>query len=680
MNRNWREFFNNLKNNIKNFKTPSFLIKQTNMSKRNYIVINKFKYSNGIITDGKFKRYIDNGFISFRYKKIKKDLFYKLILDKEYIFNYNDLLHIYIEKDIIYFIKNFQTFKIVEKQDFQLEFIKNEMIEIDYSKEYLEKLEPNIFSFTEGMLKTINEKLDDFKTFDGLNFLLYTLNHKKDTIEKYISFDRPEIFNTYLEIKGTYKDLDLIKKLNFFNKLIFKDENTKYVNFVNYIMNISPDDYQHIIDTFLQNYELYQKFENQFNCLINPNESYILVDWEELKLGDCDYIFKDEYIKGIHFVDDIIDDKIKFRISDYHLENLIERKIEIIHKVKNYLDYLKELRTKDFYQLKLIIDNNNKVKINNFENFYIPGEEIDYRNIKLEGSNRECYLDYAIRLNLDEDDINKYRNYLKDFKQIIKERMPFYLNINFDYLDTITKDEFDLNEDIKEENYYELDNHIKDEIDLKDIDDNISMDIEKNNFEVYDELNEEFNQRFEADKKEPEILICGDGIVFQNEKVSSYVYDGLYILGGTKEDVVPYDELKVGKYCFYKNKMIDVTINKFINHSHKYKGRNDLVRGRIADHLEKYNNQVIKSTNNYFEYIEGTENIKTFDELQKLDLENGVYTIQNHFIEVSPYDLKIVGNGVIYNDEFYILDIKEQIFEGKHRDKVIIRKAIEIKN
>jgi len=699
---NWKIFFKNLKEEkIRNFKSPAFLVKPINRSKTQYIFKNTFVFSkienNFYVTDNNFERFISkDNFISFNYVNITdRDSKFKLDIklndgsSKTIKANSNDNILIYYTKnDEVYFFFNFKIEFILnfnEIYEMYLSGTKNKLIEIDYVKEYLESVDINIFSFTESLLKTINDKLDNFYTFDDYNFMNYILSHKKSIIENYLDFNKPVLLDVFLEMKGSYKDLELIKKTGLFEKIIFKDENTKYTNFINYFLNIIPEDYNQVIKVFLKNYNLYQKFKENFKCVIKPTESFYKADWQNIRVGNCLYYnVSGKWEKGLYFVNEIIDNsKVKFKVNNIYLDKLIKRYIEIVNDVKGYLDYLKKIKTMDFEQAKLVIDNNPKVKINNNNTFLIPGYEINISDIKLESIEKDCYLDYAVRVNLDEEDMDIFNKKLTVFKNIIKERMPFFLRTYLEYLEYGLESTYNYNEKIDESNEIEIDTSNFEVVDFAKLKDENTFEIQSEIKETYDNLDEILSFRLEG-KSDTNVKILGTGIIDKNNfKVMGYVYnnDKLILKGATSDDVLPYDKLRVGRYCFYEDKVADVYVTSDYPISDKYKNNKNLVKCRYDDLYEIYKNKVIQITNNYFKYIKNTENIKTFNELKKLKLKPGIYTISGNWHEIPNYvegNWKVTGEGIVVNNSAYVVDIKEQIFKGKPNNKVIAREYIKL--
>jgi len=695
-------FFKKLKEEkLKNFKIPIFLQNFKNRTKYQYIFKNIFEIDifdkNLFVTDKTFKRIIEkNNFISFNYKNFrKKENKFHIKIEyinnnfDEIICNSNDNILFYNNpNEYLYILLNYNIIKEIPLENIKkitIDGIKSEIIEIDYIKDYAEYFDPNLFNITESLLKSTNDNFDDFQTFNDYNYLYYTLNYKKSEIEKYISFNKPELINEFMNFKGSYKDLELIKKINLFEKILFKDENNKYTNFINYFINILPENYEFAIKTFIKNYNLYQKFKENFKCFIKPENDYYLVDWDKLKIGSCNFIVKDKPIEGIYFVNDIIDNKIKFSVNITKLNNLQKRYIEIINDVKSYVETIKKIRSEDFSQIKMVIDNNPKIKIINNELLLIPGQEINISDIKLDGSLKECYLDYAIKLNLDDNlKIKKFNENLKSLKIMLKERMPFLLRTYFEYLDGYMKSVYDFNKNLNEDFEIDYDLEIKD---IYDTEKKLNEIIEENYYfepiEEFDKLEEEFGFRVERENVNPYgIKICGTGIIDENNfKTMGYQYNKLKLKGPTKEDVYYYNNIKVGRYCISNDdkKVLDVYVSKENIFSDKYK-RKDLVKCRIDDLYEKYKNNVIEITNKYFDYVKNTENIFDFSELNNLNLKTGIYTIKNKYIEIDnnylKSNIKIIGTGIIYNNNAYIIDLKDQIFKGKPNNKLIAREYV----
>jgi len=692
---NWKDFFNSQKTSTKNFKSPSFLTKQKNISKifeyyggpiifekqsNSYLM--KYGEYNNKYRDINIGSYVSLSVQKIKYKNTKITI---NINNDSYEFKFRDIILIYFTEESIYIFKNYNIISVYSLvENFNITFNQYAEYELDYKKEYLEIVNTNVFSFTESLLKKVSEDLSEkFDIYENdILFIKYILGHKPEEIEKYVSLEKIEELNAYYDFKGTYKDLDFIKKLNLFNKLEFNDENSSYLNFLNYVFNIDIEKMEKEYEIFLRNENLWNKYKDTFKCIYTGKGNFSLEYLENISLGDCSY--NKENVRGIYFVDDIYDNKIIFRQDIKLLGDIVDRKIEIIKEVKDYIEVLKEIKGQDFEQNDLAIDNNANIKISNTEAFKIPGEEINFKGVSLEGNIKECYLDYRIKINIDNlEEIYKFNEHINSYKQILLERMPFYLKVYFEELVLNSNTIYELS-NIDENN--EID------IELSNIDifepfegkNKFEFDIDLNVVETFDDntIDEKLEIYSQGSKSPYGFKIMGSGIVKEKDNLitKGFVQNNEKILinGSNKEDVIKLNNIKIAKRCITKDndKLVDVlvTFDKAISQKHL---NGNIAKCRFAMYNDKYKNRVIyHKMFNHFEYIENTslkdENI------------NELYVLNNPWLPAGNYShygkwtrntgkFKIYGPSIIHNNEPKSLNIKELYLVGKGDKEYILR-------
>jgi len=637
------------------------------------------------------RRFQENSFISFQFAR-------KTLKDKKIIITYEDkdikeeFENSFRQNGLIFFSGNeifiFQNYnlkkvfyknrdsKITIRTEFGLE------LEVDYIKDFAERLTPNIFSITEALLMQVNKNIPDISLSNDYIFIKYILDYKKETIHEYVKLDKPELLDALDIIKGSYRDLTLIEKANILDNVMFQDSNLSYTNFLNFFFNVIPENYENIINTFERNRFLYEKFKADFVVTTNEQKFVTVNDFEDIKIGKA-YHFKTGNVehKGMYFVNDMVDDKYIIRTNIMFLKNIVSRRFEILADVKKYVGKLKSVRDIDFQERTLNIDNNAKSFITNNLSFRIPGQPIDFNTLALDTSLKECYLDYLIRVDMDTPEFEKFSLNFEAFKKTLDERMPFFLQKYMKMFEIVTTETIDSG-NIKEQMEFDLD---VEELEFFEhyISEQITIDGEIETLDTYEDfIDEELSIQIEW-KTDFNGIKIGSGILLDKMNLVSSGFlgkDKIYVYGSNDYDVEDFYNIKIGRVPMTLNnkKYIEPLMTKRNPWSEKSSSKN-LVQCRSYDVQEKYQNKLFQMTEKYFRYVENTEFLKKEDVQEFLDISDepsGIYCYQGDWKVVENMyetEWKVGKDGLYINGEKVALDIKEQFFGGKPRDKYVVR-------
>jgi len=702
LNIDWRVKFENMKKENRVYKSPEFLTFYKNKSTKVINFNNNLKFvklDNGFYNDS-LQRYLgkNEGFLSVNFlNRNLKESFTLTINGHDFVFSNRQMLSIYYNTENIYILKNYiliSGFNFFDVDEFTITAPLGSDLELDYVKEYTETIPINIFSMTESLLKKVDDLMPDFDiNRNDYQFDAYTINYKPGTLDNYFPIIEPEILDYYLGMKGSYKDISLIEKANIFESITFKDENTKYTNFLNYFFNYNIDNYYDIMEVFNTNYNLYQKFKNDFKCVITEDiDNYLRVNWEEVSLDRCmNFELDGNNVTGLYFVDNVIDNDIYLSLNGYYVDNLINRRIEILDDIKLYLEYLQEIKGFDFREVTLKINNDRNFKISNSESFKIPGDEINSSSLKLEGSSKECYIDYDISLDLnDEQSVIDFKDNLEALNKILDERMPFFLNKYFENLSSKMVSEYIINPDVE----FDIDA----ELDVEDI-------YQQNNLENYEIESElDYTEVYDFKKSNSEELsIFSDGsynpynmkigidvqMVGNNDLNTSGLVDNVnedvLIYGSNDYDDYNYNDLVIGKTCLdrSKNLIVEVFCGMSAHFSLKLESKRDVLYTKKYENKPFYKNRVFQITDlNTFRYVDNTENIfsreDAEDYIDNSEEPQGIYLYSGEWYRKNGYKnqgetWKIGGVDMIIEDKNYVMNLKEQYFVGKGDNQIVVR-------
>jgi len=703
LNIDWRVKFENLKKFGRSYKSPEFLTSYKNKSKKivNFKNNLRFEKQNDGFYNSSLKRFLgkNEGFISISLlNRNVKDSFTLIINGHSFEYSNRQLMSIYYNKDNVVILKNYKPisgFNFFEVEKFEITASNGVELELDYIKEYTETIPINIFSMTESLLKKVNDILPEFDiNRNDYQFKAYTINYQPGTLDNYYNILEPEILDSYLEMKGSYRDINLISKANIFEKITFRDENTKYTNFLNYFFNYNIDNYYEIMEVFNTNYNLYQKFKNDFKCVITEEiDKYIRVDWEKVALDRCmNFELDGNEYAGLYFVNNTIENDIYMSLNGYYVDKLVNRRIEILDDVKKYLKHLQDIKGFDFREVTLKINNDRNFKISNAKSFKIPGDEIKSSALKLEGSSKECYIDYDVVLDLnDEKSVMDFRQNLGTLNKILEERMPFFLNKYFENLSSKLVSEYIISPEIEFDVDLELD--VKDVYKQKNIEET-AIETDLNFNEIYN-----FNK-----SNSEELAIFSDGyfnpydtkvgVDVQMVKNSNLNTSGT--VDNKKEDIkvygsndfgdYNYNELVVGKTCLDKSKniLVEVFCGMSSHFSLKLKNKKDVVYIKKYENKSFYENKVFQLVEkDTFRYVNNTSDISNRDDAEDYikDSEEppGTYMFSGEWLIKDEYKnqgktWKIGGNDILIDDEKYVMNLKEQYFVGKGNAQIVVRK------
>jgi hypothetical protein len=605
-----------------------------------------------------------------------------------------------------------------EKYEYVQKSFPSENIIVTTNKELLEQNEINVFTFTESLIKSVNDSLHVYDVNTNNNvYLDYVISNDLSGLEKIIDDIKVETLPTYSEMKGTYNDLELIKRSFSKLNLLFVDGNESYTKELNYFFNSSPDDYYDKIEEFLLNKNVYDKFSDDLKFFVRLSGNSKRIFETDVMIGERTY-YND--MSGIYFINDYNYDlhKINFNMNVKYFDNLYSRRFDIFHDLDIIKDSYNEINKyfDSFSTNELKIINDPNIKIDNSYSSYIPGDlSEETSNALITDEYDDCYVHISSEVNLDDNELEYMQNF-KDLKDLLLQRMPYYLKYNYKESRLLLTDYYRINGDnfnkidfetydkhLFYKEYYEIDQETNDYYDREIYtSENTYFQTEFSPFENY-KLDENIKESFELqiDKKIIPFIDKTDSVELNKEAIyvggNSMCYKTGEVLykfvlnnnenclsgrGTTVTYADSYRNIKVGRDVLTLNGdyMQEVRVRKFTYRDNSGNMNSDTIFGIRYEALQK--NKVFYFSDDGIKYIEGTEDFiyssDNEEEMLKV-LKNegtGDYGVSGEFIKVNKSEIEISDNKVTYEGQDYIIDFKENedIYGGKTTEEIILRK------
>jgi hypothetical protein len=348
---------------------------------------------------------------------------------------------------------NKSTFFSPEKY---IDFRKNEK---EY-KEIIDKLNPNIYSVLEGLIKTINDDINSNLVFDTNHYIKQFKIDKVFSEEIVYKLRNPQFIKSFENIKGTIESFIFIARLfnievsvKFMEDVFLEGQEIKrnYYDYDNCSIDIrsyidldeASKNNNKVIDKSLTNIKTIRKVaENMMHvCLFVRSLVVIFLLKDKFNTDKIKDIltkqniheYHDEFFKCSHHgdfnhgYDSIFCEEDNKIVEEFFTKqtNVIEEKFINNYDEFNYDDkenYYSKMNEKFEYHIKEILDNEN---VNDYkENIkYSIKEILDNENVNDYKENIKHY----IKEILDNENVNDYKENIKySIKEILEENVDSY--------------------------------------------------------------------------------------------------------------------------------------------------------------------------------------------------------------------------------------------------------------